>query len=205
MSEIRVNKIVDEQGTGAIELTQGASIPNGKIITGSGGINISGVITATSFSGDGSGLTGAGSTVADDTSTNETFYPIFTQSTSGTVIATKVSTTNLTFNPSTGNLSAVDFNSTSDINLKENIEIIENPIEKILQLNGITFNWKSSHQSSAGVIAQEVEKILPEIVRENNGNMSVNYNGLIGLLIEAIKEQQQQINILTEKINESEK
>jgi len=205
MSEIRVNKIVDEQGTGAIELTQGASIPSGKIITGSGGINISGVITATSFSGDGSGLTGAGSTVADDTSTNETFYPIFTQSTSGTVIATKVSTTNLTFNPSTGNLSAVDFNSTSDINLKENIEIIENPIEKILQLNGITFNWKSSHQSSAGVIAQEVEKILPEIVRENNGNMSVNYNGLIGLLIEAIKEQQQQINILTEKINESEK
>ena len=65
--------------------------------------------------------------------------------------------------------------------------------------------WKSSHQSSAGVIVQEVEKILPEIVRENDGNMSVNYNGLIGLLIEAIKEQQQQINILTEKINESEK
>lgn len=104
-----------------------------------------------------------------------------------------------------GNLSAVDFNSTSDINLKENIEIIENPIEKVLQLNGITFNWKSSHQSSAGVIAQDVEKILPEIVRKTDGKMSVNYNGLIGLLVEALKEQQQQINILIEKINESEK
>jgi hypothetical protein len=68
----------------------------------SSGINVAGIVTATSFVGDGSGLTGAGSTVADDTSTNATFYPLFTQTTSGTVTATKVSTTKLTFNPSTG-------------------------------------------------------------------------------------------------------
>lgn len=61
-----------------------------------------GVITATSFVGNGSGLTGAGSTVADDTTTNQTFYPLFTQTTTGTVTASKVSTTKLTFNPSTG-------------------------------------------------------------------------------------------------------
>jgi hypothetical protein len=61
-----------------------------------------GVITATSFVGNGSGLTGAGSTVADDASTNQTFYPLFTQTTSGTVTESKVSTTKLTFNPSTG-------------------------------------------------------------------------------------------------------
>jgi hypothetical protein len=61
-----------------------------------------GVITATSFVGNGSGLTGAGSTVTDDTSTNSTFYPLFTSTTSGTVTASKVSTTKLTFNPSTG-------------------------------------------------------------------------------------------------------
>ena len=67
-----------------------------------GGVNVTGVVTATSFSGDGSGLTGAGSTVADDTTTNATFYPLFTDQTSGTVTATKVSTTKLTFNPSTG-------------------------------------------------------------------------------------------------------
>jgi hypothetical protein len=63
-----------------------------------------GVITATSFVGNGSGLTGAGSTVVDDVSTNGTFYPLLTQQTSGTVTESKVSTTKLTFNPSTGAL-----------------------------------------------------------------------------------------------------
>jgi hypothetical protein len=67
------------------------------------------VITATSFVGNGSGLTGAGSTVADDTTTNQTFYPVFTQQTSGTVTASKVSTSKLTFNPSTGTVTATTF------------------------------------------------------------------------------------------------
>jgi len=63
-----------------------------------------GTVTATAFVGSGSGLTGAGSTVSDDTSTNATFYPVLTQTTSGTITASKVSTTKLTFNPSTGGL-----------------------------------------------------------------------------------------------------
>jgi len=139
MSEIRVNRILDEQGTGAVELTQGASIPDGKLISGPGGINLTGIISASSYYGDGSNLTGVsgGSTVADDTSTDATFYPIFTQTTSGTISETKVSTTNLSFNPLTGNLSAVDFNSTSDENLKENIQIIENPIDFEIMKNFI--------------------------------------------------------------------
>ena len=161
-----------------------------------------GALTASAFFGDGSNLTGvsAGSTVADDTSTNETFYPILTQTTTGTVTSTKVSTTNLSFNPFTGNLSAVDFNSTSDKNLKENIRLIDNPIEKVIQISGVTFDWKSSKHSSAGVIAQEVEKILPQIVNETDGNKSVNYNGLIGLLVEVVKQQQEQINTLSNRI-----
>jgi len=61
-----------------------------------------GVITATSFVGSGSGLTGVGSTVVNDTSTNASFFPLLTQTTSGTITASKVSTTKLTFNPSTG-------------------------------------------------------------------------------------------------------
>jgi hypothetical protein len=64
-------------------------------------------ISATTITGDGSGLTGAGSTVGDDTSTNATFYPVLTQTTSGIITASNVSTTKLTFNPSTGNLTAV--------------------------------------------------------------------------------------------------
>lgn len=163
-----------------------------------------GALSATAFFGDGSGLTGitagSGSTVADDTSTNQTFYPLFTQTTTGTVTSTKVSTAKLSFNPFTGNLSAVDFNSTSDRNLKENIRTIDNPIEKVIQISGVTFDWKSSKHSSAGVIAQEVEKILPQIVNETDGNKSVNYNGLIGLLVEVVKQQQEQINTLSNRI-----
>ena len=68
-----------------------------------------GTVTATAFIGSGSGLTGAGSTVADDTSTNATFYPVLTQTTSGTITASKVSTTKLTFNPSTGTVTATTF------------------------------------------------------------------------------------------------
>lgn len=71
--------------------------------------SVSGIITASSFVGDGSGLTGAGSTVVDDTTTNSTFYPLFTDTTSGTVTASKVSTSKLSFNPSTGTLSATAF------------------------------------------------------------------------------------------------
>ena len=51
MSEIRVNKVIDEAGTGAVELTQGATLPAGKTITGSGSINLSGAVTATALTG----------------------------------------------------------------------------------------------------------------------------------------------------------
>jgi hypothetical protein len=90
-------------GTGSVTIngtTNQINVGTGLTLS-SGGIS-AGVITATSFVGNGSGLTGAGSTVADDTTTNQTFYPVFTQQTSGTVTASKVSTSKLTFNPSTG-------------------------------------------------------------------------------------------------------
>jgi hypothetical protein len=72
--------------------------------------------------------------------------------------------------------------------LHTNIEVIHNSIEKINKLSGITFNWKKDNRPSVGVIAQDVEEIFPELVSEVNGEKTVNYNGLIGLLIEAIKE-----------------
>jgi len=74
------------------------------VIDDSRNIQNVGIITATLFVGDGSGLSGAGSTVSDDTSTNATFYPVLTQTTTGTITASNVSTTKLTFNPSTGTL-----------------------------------------------------------------------------------------------------
>ena len=58
MSEIRVDKLKGEDGSGVVELTTGVTIPSGKIIAGAGGINVSGVITASSFTGNATGLTG---------------------------------------------------------------------------------------------------------------------------------------------------
>ena len=99
-----------------------------------------------------------------------------------------------------GSVKATDFNTTSDQNLKDNIKTIENPLSKVLSIRGVNFEWKDSNKASAGVIAQEVEKVLPELVTGQN-TKTVNYNGLIGLLIETVKEQQKQIDTLSEKIS----
>jgi hypothetical protein len=102
-----------------------------------------------------------------------------------------------------GEVTAVDFNTTSDINVKENIFKIDDALNKVQQLNGVTFNFidddtKTRH---AGVIAQDVEKVLPEAVKELDGIKHVAYGNLIGLLIEAIKEQQKQIDELQSLLN----
>jgi hypothetical protein len=91
----------------------------------------------------------------------------------------------------------------SDERLKENIHTIENALEKVTALRGVSFDFKEDKKQQIGVIAQEVEKIIPEVVGENpNGYKGVQYGNLVGLLIEAIKEQQKQIDELKEKLNE---
>ena len=70
MSRIRANKITNKAGTGAVELEKGAHLPTGIGITGAGSINLSGVITATSFSGSAAGLTGIESTSLKDSGGN---------------------------------------------------------------------------------------------------------------------------------------
>ena len=95
----------------------------------------------------------------------------------------------------------------SDERLKDNIELISNPIEKVQSLKGVTWDWNDNadelQQSlpNVGVIAQDVEKVLPELVTDrDNGYKGVDYAKLTGLLIEAIKEQQKEINDLKSKI-----
>ena len=158
-------------------------------------VNAKGLITGiTTFAASAGGLT-----LTDDTSTNASRFLTFTSATSGSISAANVSSTKLTYNPSTGALTATDFNSTSDINLKENIKIIEDPLDKIIKLNGVTFNWKENQKPSIGVIAQELQEVLPELVTQGDIK-SVNYNGLIGVLIEAVKEQQKQIEELKDLV-----
>ena len=100
-----------------------------------------------------------------------------------------------------GTITCVDVNSTSDVNLKENIHQIKNPLDKVIQINGVGFRWKDSKEEAIGVIAQDIEEVIPELVKISNGTKTVNYNGLVGVLIEAIKEQQRQIEDLKKQIN----
>ena len=95
----------------------------------------------------------------------------------------------------------------SDIRWKTNIIPIVNPIEKIKSIGGYTYNWKDNARphnrgkKDVGVLAQEIEKILPEIVREDKeGYKSLQYDKIIPLLIECIKDQQKQIDELKESI-----
>ena len=94
-----------------------------------------------------------------------------------------------------GIVTATDFDSLSDRALKTNIQVIDNPIEKIMKIDGVSFNWKATNKPSLGVIADNVQDIIPDIVSDGDPK-SVNYNGLVGLLIEVVKNQQEQINEL---------
>lgn len=141
-----------------------------------------------------------GFSVTNDTSTNSTYYPVFVDTTSGDPTQTSVSSTKLNFNPSTGNFSATQFTSLSDRTKKTNIRPIENALEITKQLEGVRFDWIDNDKPSVGLIAQEVEEILPELVEtSDDGTKSVSYGNIIGVLIEAIKEQQKMIDKLMEK------
>ena len=89
----------------------------------------------------------------------------------------------------------------SDERLKDNIKPIEDPISKILEIGGYTFDWNDKQStytgSDVGVIAQEVEKVIPEVVEtRDNGYKAVKYEKIVPLLIEAIKELKAEIEEL---------
>ena len=96
--------------------------------------------------------------------------------------------------------------SSSDLRLKDNLKVIEKPLEKISEINGYTFNYKDKpRETIPGVVAQEVETILPGVVfdHERNGETykAVRYDQLIPLLIEGIKELKEKVNDLENQLN----
>ena len=92
-------------------------------------------------------------------------------------------------------VSATNFNSTSDVTLKQDVSAIDNALEMISQLEGVSWKWKETLKPSLGVTAQNVEEVAPELV-SNGDHKSVNYNGLIGILIEAVKELKSEVDEL---------
>ena len=87
-----------------------------------------------------------------------------------------------------GTAKATKFSTSSDERLKKNIRRIENPLEILSSIEGVKFDWINNNDSDVGIIAQDVERCLPELVDEYGGTKTVNYNGLIGLLVESVKE-----------------
>ena len=96
---------------------------------------------------------------------------------------------------------ATRFSTTSDERLKTNIAKIENPLEVLSHLEGVKFNWISDSSEDVGLIAQDVERCLPEAVVEINNVKSVNYNGIVGLLVEAVKEISKENQLLRMEID----
>ena len=90
----------------------------------------------------------------------------------------------------------------SDIRVKENIKSINNALDKVKKLRGVEYNKIDNTEKSIGVIAQEIEEVIPEVVREDDQGMkSVAYGNITAVLIEAIKEQQNQIDELKNQLN----
>jgi trimeric autotransporter adhesin len=149
----------------------------------------------------------SGTDVADYSSTGET---LLTSTSLGT---------GLTVN---GQVWATSFTPTSDQRLKKNIRTLDDALERIGKLRGVSFDWRTpgereigrdltlpTDEHQLGVIAQEVEEVFPEAVGTgNNGVKNVNYNSLVGPLIEAVKElkrrnekQQQEIDDLSVRLS----
>ncbi len=102
----------------------------------------------------------------------------------------------------------------SDISFKKDIKAIESPLDKILNIKGVSYSWKTNEYKEKGfddgrhygVIGQEIEKVMPEIVKEDpEGYKGVAYTELIPILIEAVKEQQKVIGTQQKAMQEQQK
>ena len=93
----------------------------------------------------------------------------------------------------TGSADVIAF---SDRKLKDNIETLDG--KKVLDMRGVSFTRKDTGAESSGVIAQEIQKVAPELVHDTEGTLGVAYGNLVGYLIEAVKDQQKQIDELKE-------
>lgn len=129
-----------------------------------------------------------------------TYYPVFFNGNTTAGFAGNTATA-LTFVATTGTLTSTIVTASSDERLKENITPLTNALDLVLQLFGVEFNRIGKTEKEIGLIAQQVEKILPQFVHTGEDGMkSVAYGNITALLIEAIKDQQIQINELKGKV-----
>lgn len=136
----------------------------------------------------------------DGTNCSTGYYPLGVDANGNVQSCTAVPSFSLPSDPTFNSVTAVSYYYSSDAKLKTNIKTIKNPLEKIISLRGVSFNWKDSKEPSFGLIAQEVEKVFPELVSSNGDYKAVEYGNLVAPLIEAVKAQQKQIEQLEARI-----
>ena len=153
---------------------------------------------------------GPQSTIWYSTSTGQGSIKIYSSATSvGDMFKLDANTANLDIK---GNITAYSTATTSDARLKENVRDLEGSLDKTLKLRGVKFDWIAENKANdqVGFIAQEVEEVLPEVVIDHididdNDVKVVNYQAVVPVLVEAIKEQQSLINRLEARLNDLEK
>ena len=133
--------------------------------------------------------------ISDETGTGLLVFnasPTFT----GTINAAEIN--------ASGNVTSPFFYSQSDINLKKDLVHVTNALDIVKLLDGYWFKWKNNDADSIGLIAQHVESVLPMLIGTSpDGSKTVQYNGIITILLEAIKAQQVQIDEIKAKLNEN--
>ena len=153
--------------------------------------------------------------IADQQADSSTYNVTMTTSSSGNVTGLSTSASKLTFQPSTGTLTATTVNATSStisgtlnagtINetssavLKDNITTISDALEKVLRFEGVNYTRKATGGYEAGMIAEHVETIAPELVSREGEYAAINYTRVTAYLVEAVKELSKQIDNLTGK------
>jgi hypothetical protein len=211
--------IVSGSSTGITASGLNATIANTIISGGS-----SGQVLGTNGSGGLSWVNGvpvATAVATGATTTNGTFYPALISATSGNL--SLYGNSGVSINPSSGNLYATGEVTSyfSDERLKINVQSIPDALVKIKEIRGVTFDWttdtipnfKPDGSKGVGVIAQEIEKVLPEVIRlapfdraedgsslSGNNYLTVQYEKLSALLIQAIKELSVEVELLKEEV-----
>ena len=84
----------------------------------------------------------------------------------------------------------------SDERLKNNVRPMQNATKDLLKLNGVTFNWKRNDQADIGLIAQDVQKVYPQLVRTDGTHLQVDYQKLVAPLIESVRELNTRVQVL---------
>jgi hypothetical protein len=182
---------------------QTARTIGGVSFNGSANINLPGVNTGGNQNTSGTSAISTAATVTTSSAASAFKVPFAntTASTTGNYGLLQDSTATFTYNPSTNVLEAGTFNTTSDISLKENICTFENAMDVVAGLRGVRFTWKKNGIKTVGLIAQEVEKVLPELIGTNadTGLKSVSYANMVAVLIEAVKELKAEIEELKKR------